>query len=83
MYLIYLLHTTLTFETLPFHSAARNSSNIATRMLLDADRDCAHIRNAGGHVALHIAVQNGNLPIVTTITSMVPDCSQIQVREKL
>lgn len=61
------------------HVATRSESNAAVKTILSVDRDCALIRNNIGNVALHVAVQIGDLSTVTSITSLVPESAQIQV----
>ena len=63
-------------------SAARDGHLLAMNCLLGVDRECALIRNARGHVPLHLAVMHGQFAAVSLLCSTVPSCAAVQVREK-
>jgi len=56
----------------------KNGNDAATRRILDADPDCALVRNAEGYVPLHFAVHDGHLATAITLSTRVPDCARIQ-----
>jgi len=51
------------------------------KAILEVDAESALIRNALGYTPLHIAVEEGNLAILMTITGKINSCARVQCEE--
>ncbi|KAB1213311.1 Serine/threonine-protein phosphatase 6 regulatory ankyrin repeat subunit A [Morella rubra] len=59
------------------HFAAYFDHQISAQLLLDADRQAAHMKDSAGMTALHIAADRGNNKVMETIISRCPDCCEL------
>ncbi|KAB1203168.1 hypothetical protein CJ030_MR8G028442 [Morella rubra] len=62
---------------IPIHFAAFFDSTISARLLLEADRQAAYMKDIAGMTALQIAAHRGNNSVMETIISRCPDCCEL------